>query len=386
MSLDNMEYNMLLNSLTKRTQERQVPMRRLITLLVLTSAATVGQLALAQLSHCITLLTLVHQNIYNALTILVSVLTQWKNEKTLRNTFGWHRMEVVGSISSLVFLFSLCFATAIEALQTLFHNDHLDTMHHPEWIMLVTGGNILLWVLSFFLIGGYSYHQRLAVRERQSKEKILSADSIPTALERPKEMRDKDKGVNSWNYFSRTRTVDVTRDMSGSFFTLLTCALVYFKVVTEDFSQYIDPTICIVYIIVLIWSCVPLVKDSCLILLQTIPGNVEISVLKKYLLKKFPGILSLHEFHTWTFTPGTLVLTGHVVYQDKSVYQEINKQVESFFYSQGFSQVTIQPEFPVSINPSLEDISECTLKCKGDVCVPKSCCNEETGQTFNARG
>ena len=81
MSLDNMEYNMLLNSLTKRTQERQVPMRRLITLLVLTSAATVGQLALAQLSHCITLLTLVHQNIYNALTILVSVLTQWKNEK-----------------------------------------------------------------------------------------------------------------------------------------------------------------------------------------------------------------------------------------------------------------------------------------------------------------
>ena len=93
-------------------------------------------------------------------------------------------------------------------------------------------------------------------------------------------------------------------------------------------------------------------------------GNVEISVLKKYLLKKFPGILSLHEFHTWTFTPGTLVLTGHVVYQDKSVYQEINKQVESFFYSQGFSQVTIQPEFPVSINPSLEDISECTLKCK----------------------
>ena len=153
--------------------------------------------------------------------------------QTLRNTFGWHRMEVVGSISSLVFLFSLCFATAIEALQTLFHNDHLDTMHHPEWIMLVTGGNILLWVLSFFLIGGYSYHQRLAVRERQSKEKILSADSIPTALERPKEMGDKDKGVNSWNYFSRTRTVDVTRDMSGSFFTLLTCALVYFKVRIE---------------------------------------------------------------------------------------------------------------------------------------------------------
>ena len=49
------------------------------------------------------------------------------------------------------------------------------------------------------------------------------------------------------------------------------------------------------------------------------PGNVEIALLKKYLLKKFPGILSLHEFHTWTFTPGTLVLTGHIMYQVTSI-------------------------------------------------------------------
>ena len=63
-------------------------------------------------------------------------------------------MEVVGSISSLIFLFSLCFATAIEALQTLFHTDHLDTMHHPEWIMGSVGFNILQWIISFFTIGG----------------------------------------------------------------------------------------------------------------------------------------------------------------------------------------------------------------------------------------
>ena len=53
----------------------------------------------------------------------------------------------MGSISSLIFLFSLCFATAIEALQTLFHNDHLDTMHHPDWIMITVGGNFLIIIL-----------------------------------------------------------------------------------------------------------------------------------------------------------------------------------------------------------------------------------------------
>ena len=121
------------------------------------------------MTHSITLLTLVHHNIYNAMTLLVSILTLWKSSKkvntgfrthfidfyffslllqSLQNTFGWRRMEVVGSISSLVFLFSLCFATAIEALQTLFHNDHLDTMHHPDWIMITVGGHYNLDNLS----------------------------------------------------------------------------------------------------------------------------------------------------------------------------------------------------------------------------------------------
>ena len=83
-------------------------------------------------------------------------------------------MEVVGGISSLVFLFSLCFATAIEvqftctqnrfskpvfpqALQTVFHtgHGHLDTMHHPDYILIVTGANLGLWLVSFLTVGGF---------------------------------------------------------------------------------------------------------------------------------------------------------------------------------------------------------------------------------------
>ena len=73
-------------------------------------------------------------------------------------------------------------------------------------------------------------------------------------------------------YTRRSSAADVWRDLCGGLFTLLTCSLVYFHVVTEDYSAYLDPVISLVYIAVLIWSCVPLVRDSCLILLQTIPG------------------------------------------------------------------------------------------------------------------
>ncbi len=40
----------------------------------------------------------------------------------------------------------------------------------------------------------------------------------------------------------------------------------------HEYTAYLDPALSLVYILSLIWSSLPLVKDSCLILLQTIPG------------------------------------------------------------------------------------------------------------------
>jgi len=48
---------------------------------------------------------------------------------SLNSTFGWARLGVVGSLSCLIFFFSLSFATFMEAAQTLFHVGHLDAMH-----------------------------------------------------------------------------------------------------------------------------------------------------------------------------------------------------------------------------------------------------------------
>ena len=47
--------------------------------------------------------------------------------------------------------------------------------------------------------------------------------------------------------------------------------------------------------------------------------------------------------------------------------------MESFFYSQGFSKVTLQPEFPTS--PQLTD--DCNLKCVQEECAPLTCCNTD---------
>lgn len=330
-----------------------VSLVKLVTMLVITVGVSVSELVLAEMSHSICLLVLVHQNIYNSISLAVSCVTSIKgSEPGLKNTFGWRRMEVVGSLFSLVFLFSLCFATLIEALQTVFHTNHLDTMHHPEWIMMLVAGQVAVWLVSLFTIGGYSYHQTGAAgRSGKGKGGDHTSGKLDCA--------------------AKVKLSNLTRDLSGCLFTLLTASLVQFQVVSPDFSAYIDPVISMVYIIFLVWSCVPLVKESCLILLQTIPGNIEVSLLKQFVLKKFPGILTIHEFHIWTLTPSRTVLTAHITYKDQEVYWKTQPQVETFFRSQGFSQVTVQPEFPSMC--SAED-SGCTLVCKGGECRERTCC------------
>jgi len=369
MSVDVMEYDLMVNSLQKKSySEDAVSVNHLLAVLVLTVGLSIAELVLAQITHSITLLVLVHQNIYNMLTLLVSAITNLKgDDESLKNTFGWRRMEVVGSISSLVFLFSLCFGTIIEALQTMFHSSHLDTMHHPDWIMLLVLVNLTVWLLSYFTIGGYSYHQRRAVTQTKPSKRY--------------KMTENKSGCS--RFMEKTRMADVTRDLFGLCFTFLCSSLIHYRVVTEDFSAYLDPVISIVYIVILLWTCVPMVKASSYILLQTIPGNVEFSVLKKFLLQKFPGILAIHEFHVWTFTPSKLVLTGHIVYRNEDTFTDIHGQVEKFFSSQGFSQVTIQPEFPISplgpqdIYDIQKELETCTLKCKSEECEEMTCCKSE---------
>jgi Co/Zn/Cd efflux system component len=73
---------------------------------------------------------------------------------SLKSTFGWARIEVLGSLFSLVFLGSLSFATSIECLQTLFHSGHLDTMHLSFGICVLAGVHFAVWVIIFLLIGG----------------------------------------------------------------------------------------------------------------------------------------------------------------------------------------------------------------------------------------
>lgn len=92
---------------------------------------------------------------------------QQRHEKSLKNTFGWARVDVLTMVIVCTFLTSLCFSIVVEVIQTLFHVNHKDHVEHPSVYHSYTYGTcIALAVLGlvlngicYLLIGGYTYHQ-----------------------------------------------------------------------------------------------------------------------------------------------------------------------------------------------------------------------------------
>lgn len=56
-----------------------------------------------------------------------------------------------------------------------------------------------------------------------------------------------------------------------------------------------------------------------MILLQTIPDSVDIESLRNQLLKQFPGIVNIHDFHVWELTANKVISTVHIIFQNPKV-------------------------------------------------------------------
>uniref|UniRef100_A0A8C6TWY1 Solute carrier family 30 member 1a n=1 Tax=Neogobius melanostomus TaxID=47308 RepID=A0A8C6TWY1_9GOBI len=131
---------------------------------------------------------------------------------------------------------------------------------------------------------------------------------------------------------------------------------------------YLDPTLCITMVGILLYTTYPLLKESALILLQTVPKQINMNELNGRLLQ-LDGVLALHELHIWQLAGSRIIATAHIKCQDPTSYMDVAKRIKDFFHNEGIHATTIQPEF-VTFN---SDDSQCELACR-TVCAPKQCC------------
>lgn len=139
---------------------------------------------------------------------------------------------------------------------------------------------------------------------------------------------------------------------------------------------YLDPTLCIIMVGILLYTTYPLLKESALILLQTVPKQINMHRLNERLLS-LDGVLAIHELHIWQLAGSRIIATAHIKCHDPTSYMDVAKRIKDFFHDEGIHATTIQPEF-VTFNSESRD-SLCELSCRTQ-CAPKLCCGSADKQ------
>lgn len=168
----------------------------------------------------------------------------------------------------------------------------------------------------------------------------------------------------------------VLADALGSIVVIISALVIW---LTEwEYKMYVDPALSVAMVCLIFWSTWPLLQESALILLQTVPTHIQLDDIQRKLLSQVDGVLAVHEFHVWQLAGDRIIASAHIRCRNLSDYMKIAEKVKEFFHNEGIHSTTIQPEFteiPTDESAS-ETESACALDCpaKDRTCAASTCC------------
>lgn len=320
-------------------------------------------------------------------------------KKWSKNTFGWARAEVLGALVNAVFLVALCFSITVEACKRFIE---VEEIHEPRLIVVVGALGLLVNIVGLFLFhehgnthghshgfGGRSHtrlQQLVSTDDNENDETFRPPVPAPTATvlgaNRKKEQCHESNSEDSPNASQmnmRGVFLHVLADAMGSVIVIASAAVVYLT--DWKYKYYIDPALSLILVLLILRSVWPLLQESALILLQTVPTHIQVDAIQRRLLDKVDGVLAVHEFHVWQLAGDRIIASAHIRCRNLSEYMKIAEKVKEFFHNEGIHSTTIQPEF-VEVNEFPEDTiqpaptEDCVLDCpKTDKpCTLSTCC------------
>ncbi|XP_055966784.1 calcium/manganese antiporter SLC30A10 isoform X1 [Sorex fumeus] len=371
---------------------------RLLFMLVLTVAFFVAELVSGYVGNSIALLS----DSFNMLSDLISLCVGLGAGYVARRpaggggaSYGYARAEVVGALSNAVFLGALCFTIFVEAVLRLARPERIDD---PELVLIVGALGLAVNVVGLLIFQdcgaclagcaprrrrhprrapGDPSGARAAAKDENGATVFanVAGDSLNTQSE-PEETLQKEKKSDALNI--RGVLLHVMGDALGSVVVVVTAVIFYVLPLRKEdpcnWQCYIDPSLTIIMVIIILSSAFPLIKETAAILLQMVPKGVSMEALTSKLLT-VPGVSSVHEMHIWELIGGKIIATLHIKYHKDRGYQDASKKIREIFHQAGIHNVTIQFEQVDGKEPSERDSQAlCSSPCISGACRKHLCC------------
>ena len=113
----------------------------------------------------------------------------------------------------------------------------------------------------------------------------------------------------------------VMADALGSVIVIISAVIMWQT--DWEYKYYVDPGLSLVLVILILKSVWPLLIESALILLQTVPTHIQVDSLQQKLMAQVDGILAVHEFHIWQLAGDRIIASAHIRCLNLAQYMQV---------------------------------------------------------------
>uniref|UniRef100_A0A8C4RJH3 Solute carrier family 30 member 10 n=1 Tax=Erpetoichthys calabaricus TaxID=27687 RepID=A0A8C4RJH3_ERPCA len=309
-----------------------------------------------------------------SVTVGMSALRLGRRERTGRFTYGLPRAEVVGALCNAVFLTALCFTIFVQAIMRLVEPEKIE---NAELVLIVGALGLGINLFGLVLFQDFCFCKNRSWLEKKPAATGGPQDRLFVHL-CPCWILDCSFLLIIVSAFLFPGVVlHLMGDALGSLVVVVT-AVIFFVLPLgpEDscnWECYIDPSLTIAMVIIILSSVFPLIREAVSILLHMVPEGLHVDEISAA-LRKVPGVQGMHELHIWKLAAGRNVATLHVKCADAVAFEALNHQIREIFHNIGVHSTTIQPELTYQEKPLGRALS-CTASCLSRGCEQQMCCS-----------
>ncbi|XP_059944640.1 calcium/manganese antiporter SLC30A10 isoform X2 [Mesoplodon densirostris] len=343
---------------------------RLILMCVVSSLLFVMELVVSHLGNSLSLASDAFAVLSHFVSMIIGLFGVRASsiKQHRKSTFGFLRADVVGAFGNSIFAVALMFSILVEAVKR-----YIDPQKTEAPLLVLSAGVIGL----VFNVLNYVIFLDCCYCEAPGPQGDAETGGSLTTQNEPEETMKKEKKSEALNI--RGVLLHVMGDALGSVVVVITAIIFYVLPLKHEdpcnWQCYIDPSLTVIMVIIILSSAFPLIKETAAILLQMVPKGVNMEELMSK-LSAVPGISSVHEVHIWELISGKIIATLHIKYQQDGGDQDASIKIREIFHNTGIHNVTIQFE-KVDLKGPLgqKDFQLlCSSPCISKGCAKQLCC------------
>jgi len=369
---------------------------KLLSMLVMTGSFMLVELIVGNMTNSMALIADSFHMLSDVIALVIAfVSVKISPKKWSRNTYGWARAEVVGALVNAVFLITLCFSIVMEAIKRFLMVEPIDD---PHMIMIVGGIGLAINMIGLLIFGhghahgggghGHAHSGHGHGVEEHDHDHGGGGHSHNKGQGGKKKMKELASGsnMNMTGVF-----LHVLGDALGSVVVLISGAVIMWT--DWEYKEYCDPLLSLIIVLIISTTSWPLLRDSTLVLLNTIPPSIDLASLETSLVNTVRGVQGIHELHVWQLVGSRVIASCHLEMSRPDTggdpvthHMEVAREVKEFFHREGIHSTTIQLEYSTVVTSP--GSASCHLLCPktflpsgvlSPQCEEGSCCRNSRG-------